>query len=352
LSDAAPIGVGIIGLGFMGRTHLTAYAAACAAGFPCRLVAVCDARPERRRGRTAASGQRELTSAVTAPGALFDPSVVHTYADPHALLADADVELVSICTYTDTHTDLAVAALQAGKHVLVEKPVAVSSAEVRRVVEAAARAPGQLCMPALCMRFWPGWSWLKEQIDGRTFGPVRSASFQRLGTCPDWASEFYRDPARSGGALVDLHLHDADFVRFGFGDPDVVSCAGSIDHITTTYHYEHGPLHVAAEGGWDQAGGFPFRMRYVVNFAEATADFDLSRQPPLLLYRPSVPEGEPVVLPPGTGYDVEIRHLLAALRPDGPRLIASIQDALAVARLLEAERASLETGGPVPFAVG
>jgi predicted dehydrogenase len=276
---------------------------------------------------------------------LFDPNKVNIYAEPEALLADEQVQLVSICTYTDTHADLAVRGLEAGKHVLIEKPVAIAPAEVERVADAAVKAGGQACMPAMCMRFWPGWSWLKEQIERRTFGPVRSASFQRLGSRPDWATEFYRDDARCGAALVDLHIHDADFIRWCFGDPDAVVSTGTVDHVTTMYRYRSGPSHVLAEGGWGQAAGFPFRMRYVVNFAEATADFDLGRAHPLMLSQAG--ESQPVPVPSLTGYDLEIRHLLDAISRGGLELTATIEDAVAVARLLEAERRSLETATTV-----
>jgi predicted dehydrogenase len=119
---------------------------------------------------------------------------------------------VSICTPTDSHIELAMTALAAGRHVLVEKPVALRSAEVARLAQAAAPA-GRVCMPAMCMRFWPGWEWLKERIEAGEFGRVRSATFQRVGAPPDW-SAFYGDYARSGGPLHDLHIHDADFIRF------------------------------------------------------------------------------------------------------------------------------------------
>jgi len=157
-------------------------------------------------GGAEAAGNFETTAAADR---LFDASEVHTYTNPAGLLADEAVDLVSICTHTDTHVDLAIAALRAGKHVLVEKPVALRAADARRLVDVAAGA-NTLCMPAMCVRFWPEWAWLKQRIDDQAYGPVRSAVFQRLGGTPPWAQEFYGDVARSGGALVDLHVHDAD----------------------------------------------------------------------------------------------------------------------------------------------
>jgi predicted dehydrogenase len=339
-------GIGILGLGFMGRTHVAAWRAAERAGFPNRLVAVSDPDPERRRGVGGGSGN-------LATGAreerLFDPAEVAGYATPAELFADARVDLVSICTPTDSHVELARQALAAGKHVLVEKPVGRSSAEVACLAAAArdAASRGIVCMPALCMRFWPGWVELKRAVVERTWGPVQSAAFQRLAAPPAWNDAFYRDHARSGGALFDLHVHDADFVQHLFGMPESVVSSGSPDHLTTLYRYgTDGPVHVAAEGGWDHTSGFAFRMRYVVVFAEATLDFDFGRDPRLFLCRGG--KAEPVSLAPHAGYDGQARHVLAALQ--GEPLGATLADAEAHTRILEAERASLASGAPVRLA--
>lgn len=341
---ANPIHVGVIGLGFIGAAHVKAYHSARAAGWPCVLAAVADRDVQRLTGRVVAAGNIDTGAAGER---LFDPAEVRACTSAHDLLADSRVQLVSICTHTDTHVDLAIAALKAGKHVLVEKPVAISSAQVRRVADAA-RDSGRLCMPAMCMRFWPGWSWLRERIHEKTYGRVLSASFERLGAAPTW-SAFYADHARSGGALMDLHIHDADFVRFCFGMPRAVSSAGGPMHVTTIYRFDgqDAPRHVVAEGGQDLAPGSDFRMRYTVAFEHATADFDLSRPSPLTL----VCDGQKsdVPLPPESGYELQARHLVAAiargLRPQD--LTASIDDAVEVTRLLEAELESCTLGREV-----
>ena len=289
MSRDATIGVGVVGLGFMGQMHLQAYHGAREAGYGCRLVAVCDCDAERRTGRV--SGPWNL--AVSGTSEPFDPNPMRAYADADELLADEMVDLVSICT------------------------------------------------------FWPEGVWLKAQIDAGTYGAVRSAVFQRLGSAPGWSAEFYCDPERSGGALVDLHVHDADFVRWCFGDPEAVVSTGSIHHVTTIYRYPCGPEHVVAEGGWMPAPGFTFRMRYVIAWERATADFDFGREPPLTL----TCEGDtrPVPLEAVAAYDGEIRHMLDAIVQRRRRTDVTIEDAEVVARLLEAERESLQTGLPIRF---
>lgn len=343
MSELTQVGVGVIGLGFMGATHFRAYQAAQAAGFQCRVIAVSDQSPERLTGRGDVVGNINTGHSER----LFDPTQLRTCRQARELLADPRVHLVSICTHTDTHVELALAALAAGKHVLVEKPVALKSADVKRLADAA-RDSGRLCMPAMCMRFWPGWTWLRDRVRDGRYGAVTSAVFQRLGSVPGWSPEFYRDPNRSGGALFDLHIHDTDFVRWCFGSPRQVSSTGTLGHVTTLYQYEagRGPRHVVAEGAQDSAPGFGFRMRYTVNFERATVDFDLSRTPTVMLHREG--RSEPVELPSGTAYDGQIRHLLDAIL--GARtaadLVAGMDEAVEVTRLLEAEQRSLETGQP------
>ena len=339
------IGVGLIGLGFMGRTHLAAYRDAARDGSPCRVVALCDASEERFTGTSEQRGNLERESDEP----LYDPDAVRFTTSFDTLLADPDVDLVSVCTPTDTHVALAAQALEAGKHVLVEKPLALSAAEAEHLA-AVAEGSARVCMPAMCMRFWPGWSWLKERIDAGSYGGVRSAVFRRLGSPPAWSPDFYRDTARTGGALFDLHVHDADFVRWCFGDPAQVVTAGHAEHFTTLYRFRAGPPHVSAEAAWDPSPGFPFRMRYTVVFERATADYEHGRSPELLLACEG--SARAVELPVQTGYDGEVRHLLDAVAQGASELDATLADALGVARLLVAERRSLAEGGAVSLPAG
>jgi len=333
------IGVGLIGLGFMGRTHLAAYRSAARVGLPNKLLAVCDQDLARLGGKAFQLGNLEARG--TRP--FLDLSALTTYGRPEELLAHPGIELVSICTPTPTHVPLALAALAAGKHVLIEKPVALAARDVARLATAA-RKSGRLCMPAMCMRFWPGWTWLQEAIASGRYGKVRSAVFTRLGTAPNWSQGFYSDPRKSGGALFDLHVHDADFVRWCFGAPESVVSTGTADHVTTLYRYPRGPAHVVAEGGWDHTPGFPFFMGFNVVFEQATVEYALGRSPALTLTRAGKTVG--VAVEPGTGYDGEIRHALSVLRgKEEPR--ATIEEAVDLVRMLEAEKKSLASGRPV-----
>ena len=335
------IGVGIIGMGFMGATHIKAYQAAAADGFACRLIAISDPSPDRRTGLPPGGGN------IGAPiqDRLFDPAKIHTYERPAQLLANPSVALVSICTPTDTHVDLAIAALQAGKHVLLEKPVALASTDVARLA-AAAKDAKTLCMPAMCMRFWPGWTFLREVYRDNRYGPLRALTLDRLGSGPTWSSDFYRDVSRSGGALVDQHIHDTDFVVHLFGPPAAVRSSGTSMHVHTIYDYPNHPgLSIAAEGSWSMNPAFGYRMRYLAAFEKATIEFDLVSTPTVTIYA----DGQKTHpdLPPSTGYDGQVRHLLRAITNHSRTVDAPIDEAVTVARVLEAELRSTQTRGPV-----
>jgi len=347
-ADGRLIGVGVVGLGFMGRTHLAAWRRAAADGHPVRVVAVHD-----RGGPAPQAGGNLDTGADDAAEAIADPwPAPEIESELDTLLAREDVAVVSLCTPTDTHVELGERVLAAGKHLLIEKPVAIRAAEVARLRDAAARRPELVVMPAMCIRFWPGWTELRDLARTRGHGTVRACSFFRQGSPPDWNAGFYRDPARSGAALFDLHVHDVDMVHACFGPPRAVTSTGTSEHVTTIYHYgDGGPSEVTATGSWALPPSAGFRMRYLAVFERAAAEFDLAADAPLVLHGPA--GTTPVSLAGGAGYDGQVRHLAEVLvqraaagdqraRPD-----ATLDDALAVTRVLEAEAESLATGRTV-----
>lgn len=328
--------VGVIGLGMMGATHLDVYAKRP----DVRVVAVADPDPDRRSGRKVAAGNVK----GQAQGG-FDFSTVKQYAEGMDLIHDPEVTVVDICLATPLHRKYAEAALAAGKHLLVEKPLARTAADADAIAAAAARAD-VVAMPAMCIRFWPGWTWLKDAVTDGRYGRVLSASFRRLASHPGGA--FYRDGAASGGALLDLHIHDADFVQHLFGLPAAVesrgfsTVSGAPDHVITSYLYDGGPV-VTAEGSWAMPAGFPFTMQFTVNFERAAAQYDLAATNPLTLYEPGQPPAA-VDLPAGMGYEHEIVYFLDCVARGEKPSIVTLEDAANAVRLVEAEEASIRTG--------
>lgn len=337
------IRIGVIGLGVMGQTHLASFAGRLDA----QVVAVADRNAEKRRGAHRPSG-----NIPGQPRGGVDLTLLKQYADPSQLIDDPEIDLIDICLPTPLHLEFALQAMAAGKHVLIEKPLARTYEDALRLAEAAEAASGYV-MVGMCMRFWPGWDWLKAAVQQATFGKVLSASFARFAQHPEGKS--YEDGQASGGAILDFHLHDADFVRYCFGEPAVVfstahaHLTGAPDHVVTQYLYPDGPV-VSAEGGWGMAKGYGFSMRYTVNFEHATADFELGRGPALRLIRAGQ-EPEAVKLPEWMGYDAEIGYFLDCITIGNPPRRVTVADGAESIRLIEAEGLSIESGMPVELAV-
>lgn len=335
------LNIGVAGLGVMGLTHLAVYKRTPGA----RVVAVCDRHLGEPDARIGASGNIPGLGAAE-----VDLSALRQYTQLEALLADQDVQAVDLCLPTPLHHTAGLAAIAAGKHVLIEKPLARNSAQARELAQAARQA-GVVLMPGHCMRFWPGWSWLKAVVDETRYGALRSARFARYGARPDGA--FYADADACGGAHLDLHLHDSDFVLHLFGPPRWVHSFGqpapdgANNQTLTRYQYDDDRL-IVAEGGWMRAAERPFELRYLVEFERATADYRFGRTPTLLVYHHGGGT-ETVALPLGLGYAPELAEFVRCATLGQVSPVVSASDGVEALRLVEAELQSLRTGKCVAF---
>ena len=331
--------IGIVGLGFMGRVHYDTYTKLPEA----RVVAVCDADPKRAAGDLSDTwGNVDKGSTRQLP-----MDRIKGTCDAGELFANPEVEVIDVCLPTPAHVDVVTAALRTGKHVLCEKPLARSSTDARKIADAAAKAGG-LFMPAMCMRFWPEWEWLKTAVDDGRYGKVLSAIFRRVGSTP---AGWFRNGQLSGGALLDLHVHDTDFVYHVFGRPGRVSStghvgkSGEIDHVVTQYLYDNGPASVTAEGSWSAAEGFGFRMQYTVHFERATADFDFGRKDgALAVYVEG--KSQAVEVSKRDGYAGELAYFIECVKSGKKPTRVTAEDAVVGLQIVEAEKRSIETGRP------
>jgi predicted dehydrogenase len=329
------VNVAVVGLGFMGTVHLRAYLQNPAA----RIVAVCDAVRVPVDGVLAG-----VSGNITSSDSMDLGKEVKVYRKLDEALADPQVEMVDLCTPTPLHPEQTIAALKAGRHVLCEKPLARTSATAREIVRAAKEAKGFL-MPAMCMRFWPGWSLLKKVVDEKTYGKVLAARFSRLSETPAWSKTTYAGGGDSGGALFDLHIHDTDFVQFLFGRPASVFATGaqrngSIDHVVTQYHFPDGPA-VSAEGSWLLAKGF--NMSFTVLCERATLDYNSDRGAEALRL---TEEGKaPRVLEStGDGYAEEVRYFVDCVRNGRRPDVVTAGDGVGALEICEAEEKSVRGG--------
>jgi predicted dehydrogenase len=331
------VNVAVVGLGFMGVTHITTYQKLKAA----KIVAVCDSV------RLPVNGVLPgVTGNITGSGAIDLGRDVKVYRVLDEVLADPQVELVDLCVPTVLHPEQAIAALKAGKHVLCEKPLALSSAQARQIVKAAQTASG-FFMPAMCMRFWPGWAFLKQVVEDLPYGKVQAASFRRVSPTPGWSKATYSSGKLSGGALLDMHIHDTDFVQFLFGKPKSVFSTGvtrggdSIDHVVTQYNFPDGPT-VHAEGTWLLIGNF--NMSYTLLCERATLDYDLARGAEALRITEQGKKPRTMKCDGLDGYGSEMSYMLEAIRSGKAPKVVTAQDGLSAVEICEAEAKSVRSG--------
>ena len=329
--------IGIIGLGMMGRTHYEAYKEISA-----QVVAVADQDPKRAAGDLSGTAGNVLKEGVTK----LPMDRIKGTTSASELIAMKDVEIVDICLPTTQHVDIAIEAIKAGKHVLCEKPLARTSADAEKIAAAARNGKGMF-MPAMCMRFWPQWVWLKKAVAEKRYGRILAATFRRVSQMPPG---WYRDGKMSGGAALDLHIHDTDFVQHLFAMPRAVSSrgysrtSGEMDHIATQFIYDDIPL-VTAEGGWCLADGYGFTMQCTLNFENATADYDLAREQPLRLMQGG--KTEAIDCGPGFGYAAELRYFLNCIKSGEKPSVVTADDAVRSLKIVEAEVQSARTGETV-----
>jgi predicted dehydrogenase len=292
----------VLGLGFMGSTHLKALGSVRGV----ELAAVYSQDEKKLAG--------DLTSVhgnLGGGGEKVDFSGVTRHRLLEDVLADPDVEAIDICLPTDLHEGVAVEALRAGKHVLVEKPMALDGYGVDRMLTAATRYKRTL-MIAHVLRFIPAYVALQRALEGQQLGPVRFAMFRRRCAAPGW-SGWLQNAGRSGGGVFDLLIHDVDMCLHLFGKPEAVSATGfvdlsaGIDCIDAQFFYQHGGV-VSVTGGWHHPGAYPFSMEYTVTMQGATIDYSSNGRAPTL-YRP---DGSETLLDGGArdGYAAEIEYFI------------------------------------------
>ncbi|HVH30594.1 MAG TPA: Gfo/Idh/MocA family oxidoreductase [bacterium] len=221
--------VAILGPGFMGKVHAEAWSQTDA-----RLAAVV--------GKKGPEGE-----------ALAEAYTVHFATTLEAVVGDIDV--VDICTPTYLHLEHCLRAAAAGKHVICEKPLALTVADGRRMIQAC-RAAGVRLLVAHVLRFFPEYR-LAREITAR--GDIGEPAVLRLSRCtfrPRKADNWYVDPARSGGMILDLMVHDFDYARWVAGDVVRVfakaaqaSAPGGVDHALVILTHRRGAIsHI--EGSW------------------------------------------------------------------------------------------------------
>jgi UDP-N-acetylglucosamine 3-dehydrogenase len=327
--------VAVLGAGFMGSTHAKAYAA-----MPDVTVAAVYA-PTPDRGDPLA---REIGSRWT--------------DDLQAVLADPGIEAIDICLPTPQHREVAEAALAAGKHVLLEKPIALSLEDAQALVRAN-EATDRIFMIAHVLRFWPEYVEMTRRVTNGELGRPRSGFASRRQPFPAWSALFSRSDL-TGGAVIDMMIHDYDALNWIFGAPRAVTArgmrnaqSGGFDQVQVLIDYADGAS-ALVDGGMMMPESYPFSSRLEVLCEKGAIEYafraggrsvEMGGGVNELTLYPN--EGDPLRLNPAQvdPYSAECDYFLEAIRRGNTADRATPADALQALAVALAARESLERDG-------
>ena len=331
----ALVKMGVIGLGRMGQLYTNLLSSQINGA---KLYAVAEIH-EQARSRVA--GEFDITRA---------------FADFHELLALPELDAVIIATPTSTHHDLVVAAAEAGKAILCEKPLALTLAETRSAQEAVARAQVPLQV-GFMRRFDAAYQKAKTLIDSGQIGfPVTFKSLSRDPFCP---RPEYADPAKSGGLILDMAIHDFDLARWLMSSEvervtaegttlvcKVLESVGDIDNALINMRFVSGAL-----GNIEVSRNafYGYDIRTEILGSEGAVTVGVHQYTPVLLLTRAGAQHDitPYLMERfGDAYRTQLQHFVDCLTNGQPPLVSGA-DALAAYEIGVAATRSFQTGRPI-----
>lgn len=327
--------VGILGAGFMGSTHARAYHA-----LPGVEIA----------GIYAHSGQRAVPLAEELGTTWTD--------DLSSLLTDRSVEAIDICLPTPEHRRVAETVLDAGKHLLLEKPLALSDEDAVALVHRASETD-RIFMVAHVLRFWPEYVEMQRRVASGELGQPRSGFASRRQPFPAWSALFARSDL-TGGAVIDMMIHDIDALNWMFGTPTAVTARGERnprsngwDQVQLLIDHEGGAS-ALVDGGMTMPESYPFSSRLEVlceggaleyHFRAGGRSVEMGAGLNELTFFPN--DGDPVQIAPEQQdpYAAEIAYFVECIQTGAAADRATPADAHLALRTGLAARDSLESGG-------
>lgn len=316
--------VALIGIGGMGGCHFMNYKSIPEA----EIIAVADVRTDMAKEKVEGTGAK-------------------VYATMEELLANEKPELIDICTPSYLHADLAIKALEAGCHVLCEKPMTLSTEDAQRVLDAAKKTD-KLFMVAHVVRFMEPYAYLRNVIKSGELGKLLRLDMKRISAIPTWSWEdWMRQPEKSGGTPMDLMIHDLDYVQSVLGMPDSISGiyhALRDDNDFAVANLMYGDTIVSTEATWFHTG-IPFDASFLAVFENGFVKLAGGE-----LYR----NGEKVDLGAAKcanedlginvsnadGYGVEIRYFMNCIKENKAPEMVTPESSYNSVKLVEAYRAA------------
>lgn len=322
--------IGIIGAGGIGNKHANAWAEVPDAA----VVAVADPDSERA-------------------GALAGRIGAKACASVEDLLAGEEIDVADVCVPTLQHVPVAMACLAKRIPTICEKPMARTVADARALVDAYNSA-GVPLLPAHVVRFFQDFTAIRDQIDAGAVGKPAVVRITRGGPFPRGKDGWYGDPAQSGGVLLDLSLHDFDWLRYTFGEVERVTAnclmaqgATDRDYSLAVLRFKSGVIaHV--EGTWVHTDGF--RVEVEISGDKGVLEHN-TQFPNALKVRKNAADAGPAVAFPESPtildpYAAELAELLAAITEGKPARVTA-EDGVASLAIAEACWNSALSGEPV-----
>ncbi|MBS0209437.1 MAG: Gfo/Idh/MocA family oxidoreductase [Planctomycetes bacterium] len=334
--------VGIVGIGFMGMIHYLAYEKVRGA----RVAAIAT-----RDKKKLAGDWRSIKGNFGPPGQMMDLSALDCYEDWRMLLDDSKIDLIDVCLPPSLHAEVTKAALAAGKHVLVEKPIALHVKEGKQMVDAARRANRQLLIGQV-LPFFPEYAHAYQLIKSGKYGRLLGGHFKRVIAEPHWLKDFF-NPDQVGGPLVDLHIHDAHFIRLLCGMPQSLFSTGRlrddvVEFFETQFLYPD--LAVTASGGVIGPQGRSFTHGFEIHLEGATLVYDfavVSDKPTMNIpFTILGPKGQVIQpkLPAVDAFVAELTEAVKSAKQNKPSELLSGALALDALELCQKQTQSVRTG--------
>ncbi|MDR0473756.1 MAG: Gfo/Idh/MocA family oxidoreductase [Treponema sp.] len=260
----------LIGVGAMGRGHLENYIKFTEEGFPVNLAALCDVDEDKLKD-AAKAGNSAGVSGTGLPDCNLYTSI------DEMLSVENDLDFADIVLPTFLHAEVSIKCMNAGLHVLCEKPMAMNSAQCEKMIEVSQKT-GKKLMIAQCLRFSPEYEILKQYTDSGEFGKITGGYFFRGGGTPmrSWNNWLLKKEL-SNGCLLDQHIHDVDMINYLLGKPDKVSASAKnvfngsgYDIVSANYFYDKDDVVLNAQDDWTLNGDYGFLSLYRVNFEKGS----------------------------------------------------------------------------------
>ncbi len=296
-----------IGFGGLGKVHYNNIDVIKENVGDIELVALCDVDESQFTRQTETNlGKNDIS---------LDFSKIHIYTDYKEMIEKEELDFVITALPTYLHAEVAIYAMDKGIHVFSEKPMALNLEDCQAMIDASKRNNVKL-MIGQCLRFCPYWLKVKEFIDSGKYGKVVKAEFSRVSARPmDKWEDWMDDVEKSGGCILDMHVHDTDFINFLFGKPKAVSTVAThektaYDGVNTNYIFDDKVC--VANGDWGYADTYRFSGAYRIRFEKATLSI---WDGPVKVFPD---EGEPyeIKIEGNTSYQNEIIEFINCIRED------------------------------------